>query len=104
VIADGVGLNGGGVRPGAQTIEAPNLTASVRPGDPDPFVFLELASDIRPTDYAVNFLRACVAGSDLAQPVSVACAFRPPWLQAICGQPGVTEKTIPEALAAYAIT
>lgn len=102
VIADGVGLAGGGVRPGTQTIEAPNLSASTASGAPDPFVFLELASDIRPTDYAVNFLRACVAGSDLLSPVSVAAAFRPPWLQAVCEQPGVSELTIAEALVAFA--
>jgi pimeloyl-ACP methyl ester carboxylesterase len=102
VIADGVGLAGGGVRPGAQTIDAPNLAASPTSEAPDPFVFLELTSDIRPGDYAVNFLRACVAGSDLARPVSVASAFRPPWLQAVCEEPGVTLLDIREALTAFA--
>jgi pimeloyl-ACP methyl ester carboxylesterase len=102
VIADGVGLAGGGVRPGAQTIGAPNLPPVPDSSAPDPFLFLELTSDIRPTDYAVNFLRACVAGSDLALPISVAAAFRPPWLQAVCEHPSVNVISIPEALAAYA--
>jgi pimeloyl-ACP methyl ester carboxylesterase len=102
VIADGVGLAGGGVRPGAQTIEAPNLEASTAPPSPDPFALLELASDVRPTDYALNFLRACVGGSELPVPVSVASAFRPPWLQAVCEQSGVSVVTIAEALASYA--
>ncbi len=101
VIADGIGLAGGGVRPGAQTIGAPNLAITPRQGDPDPFVFLELTSDVRPTDYAINFLRACVAGSDLALPVSVASAFRPPWLQAVCEHPSVNVDSIAEALAGY---
>jgi pimeloyl-ACP methyl ester carboxylesterase len=120
VIADGVGLAGGGVRPGAQTIGAPNLpptpdsskfvlspdsskfVPSPDSAAPDPFVFLELTSDVRPTDYALNFLRSCVSGSDLALPVSVASAFRPPWLQAVCEHPSVNVIGIPEALAAYA--
>jgi pimeloyl-ACP methyl ester carboxylesterase len=111
VIADGVGLAGGGVRPGAQTIGAPNLpptpdsskfVPSPDSAAPDPFVFLELTSDVRPTDYALNFLRSCVSGSDLALPVSVASAFRPPWLQAVCEHPSVNVISIPEALAAYA--
>ena len=101
VIADGVGLAGGGVRPGAQTIDAPNFLADV-PSGPDPFVFLELTSDVRPADYAVNFLQACVAGSELEQPITVAAAFRPPWLQAVCEQPGVAVASIAEALATYA--
>ena len=104
VIADGVGLAGGGVRPGAQTIGAPNFPVTPSPEAPDPFVFLELTSDVRPADYAVNFLRSCVAGSDLALPVSVAAAFRPPWLQAICEHPSVNVNTIPEALAGYSAT
>jgi hypothetical protein len=102
VIVDGVGLAGGGVRPGAQTIGAPNLPPGPDSSAPDPFVFLELTSDVRPTDYAMNFLRSCVAGSDLALPVSVAAAFRPPWLQAVCEHPSVNVISIPEALAAYA--
>jgi pimeloyl-ACP methyl ester carboxylesterase len=102
VIVDGVGLAGGGVRPGAQTIGAPNLPPRPDSSAPDPFVFLELTSDVRPTDYAMNFLRSCVAGSDLALPVSVAAAFRPPWLQAVCEHPSVNVISIPEALAAYA--
>ncbi len=103
VIADGVGLAGGGVRPGTQTIDAPNLDASARPQAPDPFVFLELTSDIRPTDYAVNFLRAYVAGSNVDVPVSVAAMFRPPWLQAVCEQLGVDAVSTDEALARYAV-
>jgi pimeloyl-ACP methyl ester carboxylesterase len=102
VIADGVGLAGGGVRPGAQTIGAPNLPPTPDSAAPDPFVFLELTSDVRPTDYALNFLRSCVSGSDLALPVSVASAFRPPWLQAVCEHPSVNVISIPEALTAYA--
>ncbi len=101
VIADGVGLAGGGVRPGAQTIGAPSVPVTPSPAAPDPFVFLELTSDVRPADYAVNFLRSCVAGSHLALPVSVAAAFRPPWLQAVCEHPSVNVITISEALAAY---
>ncbi len=101
VITDGVGLAGGGVRPGAQTIDAPNLAASTTPDAPDPFVFLELTSDVRPADYALSFLRACVAGSALEVPVSVASAFRPPWLQAVCEQPGVSTSSISDALRVY---
>lgn len=98
VIADGPGLTGGPTEPTSQAV--------VRLVDdrhtPDPYALLELGRDLRPTDYALDFVRMAVTGSDLDEPINVAAVFRPPWLAAVAAAPGVAGLDVPEALNLYA--
>jgi pimeloyl-ACP methyl ester carboxylesterase len=98
VIADGPGLTGGPTEPTSQAV--------VRLVDdrhtPDPYALLELGRDLRPADYALDFVRMAVTGSDLDEPINVAAVFRPPWLAAVAAAPGVAGLDVPEALALYA--
>jgi pimeloyl-ACP methyl ester carboxylesterase len=105
VISDGTGMAGGGVAPGSPTIDVPSsdvagLQASGEVG-PDPFVFLELSSDVRPADYALTFVHSALTGSISETPISVDVAIKPPWLQAICESPGVQTMNATQALAVY---
>lgn len=98
VLADGPGLSGG---PSSAT-SAPVLLIEAARTPPDPYALVELARDLRPPDYAATFARLAVEGSDLAEPISVAAAFRPEWLDAVAAVPGVaTSSSIAAALAAY---
>jgi hypothetical protein len=79
----------------------------VRPTDaidaaPDPFAMLELARDVRPSDYATSFVRQTTQLSDLERPISVCGVERPDWLAAVIEEPGVALTSIAEALACYA--
>lgn len=98
VLADGPGLSGG---PSSAT-SAPVLLLETARTPPDPYALVELARDLRPPDYAATFARLAVEGSDLVEPVSIAAAFRPEWLEAVAGVPGVASTgSIASALAAY---
>jgi pimeloyl-ACP methyl ester carboxylesterase len=89
VIADGPGLGGGGVRPTSCHIDAPRRPPAGSPATPDPYALIELATDVRPLDYAVRFVSLASELSPLEQPIAVASSFRPPWLAAIIEEPGV---------------
>jgi hypothetical protein len=69
---------------------------------PDPFALVELAEDLRPSEYAASFAMLAGRSSGLDQPVSVAARARPDWLRRVLAEPGVAEATIEEALAMYA--
>ncbi len=99
ILRDGLGLAGGGPRPGTPQIAFPNPTAR---GTPDPFALAELSRDVRPPDYATAFLRQANELSGLERPVSVCCAERPEWLAAVAAEPGAQETSLAEALAHYA--
>jgi len=99
ILRDGLGLAGGGPRPGTPQIPFPNPAAS---GPPDPFALAELSSDVRPPDYATAFLRQAIELSGLERPLSVCCAERPEWLAAVAGEPGALETQLDEALRHYA--
>lgn len=100
VLADGVGLAGGGVRPGSPAlVEA--LTGPEAPA-PDPFALAELARDVRPSDYAVAYLRLAVQFSGLDTPVVVSAVVRPEWLATVAAEPGVAEEPVAVALARFA--
>ena len=74
ILADGPGLVGGGIRP-----SSPQLVR-LDPGQvapPDPFALAELSRDVRPPDYAVEFVRMALQGSTLDQPIAVAAVVRP---------------------------
>ncbi len=99
VLADGPGLAGGGHFPGSPAVlEPPDDDA----GPPDPFALLELSRDIRPADYAQSYVRLAVQFSGLDTPIAVCASVRPPWLEAVAGEPGVLVASMTEALARYA--
>jgi pimeloyl-ACP methyl ester carboxylesterase len=98
VLADGPGLSGGPSSPTSQPV------FSLEPVDapPDPYALVELGRDLRPPDYATAFSRLAVQGSDLEQPITVTARFRPSWLRAVVGEPGVGEAdSVRTGLAIY---
>ena len=99
VIADGPGLAGGGSGFTSPAIlHVPPATS--RP--PDPWALAELARDIRPADYALDFARQASQLSGLANPITVAAIGRPDWLRAIVDDPFVAVGSVTEALEEYA--
>ncbi|MEZ5142496.1 MAG: hypothetical protein R2726_08250 [Acidimicrobiales bacterium] len=99
VLADGPGLVGGGIRPGSPTIAA---VAATGDGDgPDPFALSELSRDVRPPDYALEYVRQMVQWSELDTPIAVSAVVRPEWLAAVVAEPGVVEVPVDEALALF---
>lgn len=98
VLADGPGLSGGPSVPTSQPVFSLEPVGS----PPDPYALAELGRDLRPPDYATAFSRLALQGSDLDQPITVAAKFRPAWLAATAGEPGVAEaESIAAAIAAY---
>jgi pimeloyl-ACP methyl ester carboxylesterase len=97
ILADGPGLAGGPTFPTSQSF----FVLPDADGPPDPYALVELTRDLRPPDYAAAFVRLALAGSPLDQPITVAAVFRPPWLEAVAAEPGVTEGTIAESLRRY---
>jgi pimeloyl-ACP methyl ester carboxylesterase len=98
VLCDGAGLPGGAVGMSGQSFFSLETDGST----PDPYALVELSRDLRPPDYATMFVRLAVQGSALAEPISVAAVYRPPWLTAVVGEMGVIESGVDEALARYA--
>ena len=87
VLADGPGLSGGPSSPTSQPVYSLDRVDAT----PDPYALAELGRDLRPPDYATAFSRLALQGSDLEQPITVAARFRPSWLRAVAGEPGVGE-------------
>lgn len=101
IIADGPGLAGGGVRPGSLHLDVPNATAVPARTTPDPFALLELSTDVRPRDYAANFVRSAVQLSPLDAPITVAAASRPPWVGSVVDAYGVRVSSVADAIRLY---
>lgn len=99
VLADGVGLAGGGTRPGTPTAAVP---AEPTGRAPDPFALAELSRDVRPADYATNYVRLALQGSGLETPIAVSAVVRPEWLSAVADQPGVVELELAAAVELFA--
>lgn len=99
ILCDGLGLAGGGREPGSSSVVFPNPIGGA---PPDPFALAELARDVRPPDYATAFARQAAQLSSLDQPLTVACADRPEWLEAVLEEPGVAQASAGDALASYA--
>ena len=96
--ADGPGLSGGPSSPVSQ----PVFSLEPVEASPDPYALAELGRDLRPPDYATAFSRLAVQGSDLEQPITVVARFRPAWVRAVVGEPGVGEAdTIGSGLGVY---
>lgn len=98
VLTDGPGLVGGGIRPHSPTL--PRLGPAPTPR-PDPVVMLEMARDVRPPDYATDYVRQALEWSGLDTPVAVCTRVRPEWITAVVDQPGVLDTTVPDALRRF---
>ena len=96
VLADGPGIAGGGTEPGSPSIVAP---AERWEGTPDPWALAELATDVRPQDYAQAFARFVLTAHPDTHPLWVCARVRPPWLEAVVEEAGVLEGSILDALA-----
>lgn len=97
VICDGPGLWGGPTGPTSTSF----VTLEDVRTSPDPYALLELSRDLRPRDYAALFARLALEHSGLDEPITVAAVVRPPWLEAVLDEMGVTVGTVEEALATY---
>ena len=101
VLFDGPGVAGGGPQP-----VSPYITTTVGPappgGTPDPWAVLELTRDVRPPDYAATFARQAATRSGLDVAIAVTGVNRPPWLDAVAAEPGVTTCPVADALALFA--
>jgi pimeloyl-ACP methyl ester carboxylesterase len=101
VLCDGPGLNGGGPSPSSPVVVQPRPAANAPKDAPDAFALAELARDVRPPDYAANFVRQTLSLSSLDQPITVTAIARPDWLAAVLDQPGVEVATLDEAMKLY---
>lgn len=99
ILRDGIGMAGGGSRPGSPSLVQVEGDAK---GPPDRFALAELSRDLRPPDYATDYARQVLESSGLARPISICCRERPEWLRAVLEEPGVVTTTVAEALAHYA--
>ncbi len=97
VLADGPGLAGGGHQPPSPYVA---LLEPSQPGLPDPYALLELSRDVRPPDYALDFVRFAVEDAQVPNPIVVSARVRPDWLAAVAADIGVLDLPIDEALLA----
>ncbi|MEO7397657.1 MAG: alpha/beta fold hydrolase [Ilumatobacteraceae bacterium] len=98
VLADGPGLAGGSVQPTSSSF----ATLVPRAGAPDPYALFEMSRDLRPPDYATEFVRMARERSGLDEPVTIAAVIRPAWLAGVADEVGVAQATVHEALVVYA--
>jgi len=99
VLADGTGLAGGGPQPPSPYVEVLPAGATTTP---DPFALLELSRDPRPPDYALDFVRFVIEGSELDGPIVVSARIRPDWLAAVAADLDVLDLPLVEAVAHFA--
>ena len=97
VLSDGPGLAGGSTEPtSGNFVELPP-----RRSTPDPYALYELSRDLRPPDYATEFVRMARERSGLDEPITVSSVIRPAWIAAVAGEVGVAQSSVPDALATY---
>jgi len=99
VLADGSGLAGGGPQPPSPYVEVLPVAVTTTP---DPFALLELSRDVRPPDYALDFVRFAIEGSTLEYPIVVSARIRPDWVAAVAAEPDVLDLPLTEALLRFA--
>ncbi len=81
ILCDGPGLSGGGAQPSSPHIVHADPAAS---GAPDAFALAELATDLRPVDYAVAYVRQAEQFAPIERPIAVCARNRPGWLAGVC--------------------
>jgi pimeloyl-ACP methyl ester carboxylesterase len=94
VLADGAGLAGGGPQPPSPYVDVPPAVSTT----PDPYALLELSRDVRPPDYALDFVRFAVEDSELESPIVVSTRVRPDWVAAVADDIGVLDLPLDEAV------
>jgi pimeloyl-ACP methyl ester carboxylesterase len=99
ILCDGPGLSGGGPAPGTPIVSRVDPAAPV---PPDPFALAELSKDIRPPDYAVDFVRIVLAHANSGNPIAVCAKARPEWLAAVLDELGGAPTSVSDALRALA--
>lgn len=99
ILRDGPGLAGGGA-----SFNSPYIpyVDPQRAAPPDPYALIELATDVRPQDYASGFARQAAQFSGLSQPLMVCARERPPWLAAVMSELDLETCTLHQALSWYA--
>lgn len=97
ILCDGAGLAGGGDEPGALVVRG----VPGRISAPDPFVLVELASDLRPPEYVARFAELAAEHSGLPTPIAVTGRARPDWLKAVLQTGGAKEMGLAEALERF---
>lgn len=101
-------LDGPGLAGGVAVDSNPHIPVvdTARRGAPDPYAIADLATEMRPPRYAVNYAK--LAAQHAAQqaapvpPLAVCCRERPEWLQAVMAELGLAPTPLTEALATYA--
>jgi pimeloyl-ACP methyl ester carboxylesterase len=99
ILCDGPGISGGGPMPGTPTVARIDPEA-VAP--PDPFALAELSRDVRPADYAIDFVKLAVAGSGMSNPFAICAKARPEWLRAVAEELGAQQMPVEDALRMFA--
>jgi pimeloyl-ACP methyl ester carboxylesterase len=100
IVRDGPGLTGGGSAATSPIIPFVDVS---QPAPPDPFALVELATDVRPRDYASGFARQAAEFSGLSHPIAVCARERPGWLAAAMSELDIEPVTFAYALARYAL-
>lgn len=95
ILCDGPGLAGGGPRPVGPVVGFPASSAAV---PPDPFSMYELARDLRPPDYAIEFAHHALEHSSVDPAILVVAIEDPDWLRAVSEIPGVERSDLASAL------
>ena len=98
VLDDGPGLAGGGPTPPSPYLL--RLPDGPHPA-PDPYAMAELSHDIRPPDYATNFVRQAVHFGSLEPCIAVSAKVRPDWLSAVADEFGVVVESAEDALRRF---
>lgn len=98
ILRDGPGLAGGGA-----TFNSPYIpyVDPQHSAPPDPYALVELATDVRPQDYASGFARQAAQFSGLSQPIMVCARERPPWLAAVMHELDLETCTLQQAISWY---
>jgi len=98
ILCDGPGLAGGGSRPTGPMIPHPDPQAA---DIPDPYALVELARDLRPSDYVTEFVRQALEHSQVDPPIIVSAAEDPEWLHSVADIPGIQRASPTRALTLY---
>jgi pimeloyl-ACP methyl ester carboxylesterase len=98
ILRDGPGLAGGGATFNSPFI--PFVDPAIK-GPPDPYALVELATDVRPPDYASTFARQAGQFSGLSQPIMVCARERPAWMAAVMTELDIEVSTLHQAISWY---